>query len=61
MTIGIDNTQIMSANLQIDVESLHIGPKIDCSTAQNVNTKTKIQIFLCKMSSKVNLKLTSWI
>ena len=46
----------MSANHQIDVESLHIGPKIDFSSAQNVNTKTNIQIFLCKISSKVILK-----
>ena len=47
----------MSENIQIVAESVHLGPKINCSNAQNVNTK--INLLLCKISVKV--RLTSWI
>ena len=33
--------QMMSANLQIDAESIHIGPKINCDNAQKVEFKIK--------------------
>ena len=50
----IDIPQKMNANVQIDADSIHIGPTIACSNTQNVDTE--IQIHCCKMSEKVKLK-----
>ena len=44
----------MNANVQINADSIHIGPTIACSDTQNVDTE--IQIHCCKMSEKVKLK-----
>ena len=45
----------MSANVQIDAESIHIGPKVVCNRAQDVNSE--ISILCCKISLKVYNKL----
>ena len=41
----------MRENVNIDAESIHIGPQIVCSTTQNVSGK--INILCCKISEKV--------
>ena len=50
----------MNANVQIDADSIHIGPTIACSSTQNVDTEIKIQCCSCKISEKVKLKFY-WI
>ena len=49
----------MSANVQIDAESIHIGPKVVCNRAQDVNSE--INVLCCKISLKVCNKLILWI
>ena len=45
----------MSANVQIDAESIHIGPKVVCNRAQDVNSE--INVLCCRISLKVCNKL----